>query len=294
MVVGAALLFATGGAAIKGITLSGWQVASFRSLIAAVALTVLLPRARRGLTLRAVPAGCAYAATLVLFVLANKLTTSANAIFLQSTAPAFLLLLAPLLLKERIGRREIVYALFLAAGMFLLFRGEGAGVASAPDERTGNWLGLGSGFTYALTLAGLRHGATREGGSLPVVIAGNLIAFAACAPMAFPVAAWRGADVLLLLYLGVCQIGLAYVLLTRGMRRVPAFESATLLLAEPVMNPVVTWLTIGESVNGWVFAGGGVILVSTLAKTLLDRPKKKAAAPTPVPSGRGDTGAHSG
>jgi drug/metabolite transporter (DMT)-like permease len=222
--------------------------------------------------LRVIPAGCAYAATLVLFVLANKLTTSVNAIFLQSTAPAFLLFLAPLMLKERVGGREVVYAAVLLGGMLLLFRGGSAGFATAPDEAAGNWLALASGLTYAVTLIALRRGASRGSGAMPVVAAGNFIAFLACAPMAFPAGQWRVMDAALLLYLGTCQIGLAYFLLTRGMRHVPAFESATLLLVEPVMNPVVTWFSLGERPSGWALAGGAVILAATLGKTWLDRP----------------------
>ncbi|NWF84604.1 MAG: DMT family transporter [Bryobacteraceae bacterium] len=272
MVVAAALLFSTGGAAIKSLTLTGWQTASLRSLVAGLVLFAVLPEARKGLSPGVVPAGCAYAATLVLFVLANKLTTSANAIFLQSTAPAFMLFLAPVILKERIGRREIIYSITLLAGMLLLFRGESSPAATAPDEVSGNWLALGSGFTYAITLIALRRGASRTGTAISVVAAGNLIAFAACAPMAFPIVRWQASDVWLILFLGLCQIGLAYGLLTRGMRRVPAFESATLLLAEPVMNPVVTWWALGERPSLWALGGGAVILVSTIVKTWLDRP----------------------
>lgn len=272
MVVAAALLFSTGGAAIKSLTLTGWQTASLRSLVAGLVLFAVLPEARKGLSPGVVPAGCAYAATLVLFVLANKLTTSANAIFLQSTAPAFMLFLAPVILKERIGRREIIYSITLLAGMLLLFRGESSPAATAPDEASGNWLALGSGFTYAITLIALRRGASRTGTAISVVAAGNLIAFVACAPMAFPIVRWQASDVWLILFLGLCQIGLAYGLLTRGMRRVPAFESATLLLAEPVMNPVVTWWALGERPSLWALGGGAVILVSTIVKTWLDRP----------------------
>ncbi|HET7603618.1 MAG TPA: EamA family transporter, partial [Gemmatimonadales bacterium] len=98
----AAALFSTGGAAIKAASLTGYQVASFRSGIAALTLFLLLPQARRGYTWRSMAVGVTYAATLLLFVLANKLTTSANTIYLQSTAPLYILLLAPLLLKEPI------------------------------------------------------------------------------------------------------------------------------------------------------------------------------------------------
>ena len=95
----AALLFSTGGAAIKASTLSGWQVASFRSGVAAVTLLLLVPATRRGWGWRPALVGVAYAATLILFVTANKLTTSANTIFLQATSPVYLLLLGPLFLQ---------------------------------------------------------------------------------------------------------------------------------------------------------------------------------------------------
>ena len=109
-VFAAALLFSTGGAAIKACSLSSWAVASFRSGIAAVVLWLLLPGARRGWTWRTILIGAVYAATLILFVLANKSTTSANAIFLQSTAPLYLLLLGPLVLREPIRKADLAVA----------------------------------------------------------------------------------------------------------------------------------------------------------------------------------------
>src|SRR5205085_4944172 len=92
-ILGAAALFSTGGAAIKACALTGWQVACFRSGIGALAILAMAPESRRGWTWRTPLVGLAYAATVVLFVVANKLTTSANTIYLQSTAPLYLLLL---------------------------------------------------------------------------------------------------------------------------------------------------------------------------------------------------------
>src|SRR3989442_11806346 len=94
-VIAAALLFSIGGAGIKACALTSWQVAGFRSGIAALVLFLLLPDSRRGWTRRTALVGASYAATMILFVLANKLTTSANTIFLQSTAPLYILLLGP-------------------------------------------------------------------------------------------------------------------------------------------------------------------------------------------------------
>src|SRR3954454_3145644 len=104
---GAALLFSTGGAAIKAAAFTGWHIASFWSGLAAVALWLMTPAARRGWTWAGALVGIAYAGCLTLFVLANRLTTAANTIFLQSTAPLYLLILAPWLLKEPVRRQDL-------------------------------------------------------------------------------------------------------------------------------------------------------------------------------------------
>src|SRR5215471_18971607 len=162
LLVATALLFSTGGAAIKSTTLTSCQVASFRSGLAAAVLLAVLPAARRGWRWWILPTAAAYAATLVAFVLATRLTTAANAIFLQSTAPLYLLLLAPWLLKEPIRRRDVLYLLAVAGGMAVFFVGTEAPLVTAPDPRRGNVIALASGFTYALTLAGFRWLATRK------------------------------------------------------------------------------------------------------------------------------------
>lgn len=274
LLVCAALLFSTGGAAIKATTLTPWQTAGFRSAVAALAMLVLLPESRRGWTWRVVPVGMAYAATLVLFVHSTKLTTAANAIFLQSTAPAWLLLIGPLVLKEPVRRTDLFYSLALAGGMALFFLGADQASRTAPDPATGNLIAATSGLAWALTLTGLRWQATRNraGGSLATVTVGNLIALSVCLPMALPVTNWTVMDGFVISYLGIVQVGLAYVCLTRGMRHVPAFEASTLLLIEPVANPVWAWLLHGERPSALAMFGGAVILASTLLKTRLDRP----------------------
>src|SRR5689334_9802429 len=105
----AAVLFSTGGTAIKAASLTGWQIASFRAGIAAAVLLCAIPEARRNWSLKLLPPAVAYATTLVTFALATRLTTSANAIFLQSTAPLFILLLGPWLLSERVHRSDLLY-----------------------------------------------------------------------------------------------------------------------------------------------------------------------------------------
>jgi drug/metabolite transporter, DME family len=269
MLIGAALLFSTGGAAIKAASLTSWQIAGFRSAVAAAALYLFLREARALGQWRVWAVGVAYASCLVLFVHATKLTTAANAIFLQSSAPAWMLLLGPLLLKEPIRRSYLLYAATLAGGMSLFFAGVQDPQATAPDPVRGNIYGLLSSVAWAFTLAGLRWMSAKAepGAAMATVTAGNLLAFAFCLPSALPVGAVSGVDAALILYLGFVQIGAAYWLLTRGMQSVPAFESSTLLLIEPVSNPIWTWFFHGERTGSWAVLGGVVILTATFAKT---------------------------
>ena len=268
LLLAAAVLFSTGGAAIKATDLGAWQVASFRSGIAAVALFCLVKESRRGWAWRLLPPAIAYAATLVLFVQANKLTTAANAIFLQSSAPLYVLVLAPWLLRERVRRSDLLLPLVVAAGLALFFVGRESPAATAPEPGRGNVLGALSGVTWALTLTGLRwQGRSAGGSAAAVVVAGNVIVCVACLGPALPVEGAGWSDLLVLLYLGVFQIGLAYVFVTRAMGHVPAFEAATLLLLEPVLNPIWAWLVHGERVSALALTGGAVILTATLLNT---------------------------
>jgi drug/metabolite transporter (DMT)-like permease len=271
-VLAAALLFSTGGAAIKACSLTSWQVAGSRSAIAFLAVLAILPRSRTRWTRATLAVGFAYAATMVLFVVANKLTTAANTIFLQYTSPLYLVLAGPLLLDEPVRPRDLAYLGVLGAGLALFFVDTPGGSHSAPQPALGNALALLSGAFWAATALGLRWMARPGGGSAPVetaVASGNLIAFVACMPALLPLRA-STADVVIVLYLGIFQIAAAYYFLTRGLRAVPVLEASLLLLLEPVLNPVWAWLLHGERPGPWSLAGGAAILVATAVKSWND------------------------
>ena len=276
LVLSAALLFSTGGAAIKATSLTGWQVACFRSGVAAAVLLLCMPAWRRAWSLRTLAVGVAYATTMVLFVLANKLTTAANTIFLQYTAPIYLLLLAPWLLRESVRRADLLLVGALGVGMALFFVGTDPPHLTAPDPVRGNWLAALTGLSWALTLLGLRWLGRAETAADPhaagaSVIVGNLLACAVCLPLALPVLGSGPLDWVTVSYLGAFQIGLAYVCLTRGVGRLRALETSLLLLLEPVLNAVWAWLLHGEAPGAGSLAGCGVILLATLALTLRGR-----------------------
>jgi len=270
-VLGAAALFSSGGALIKAVHLAGWQVACFRSMVAALTLFVLLREVRRRPNLKVLGVGLAYAATLILFVLSNKLTTSASAIYLQSTAPLYVLLLSPWLLHEKIRGRDVTFMVVLAAGLGLFFVGFDPVSATAPNPKLGNILSTASGLTWALTVMGLRAlGKGGEAWGPAAAFWGNVFAALLCLPLALPVPQTRPTDWGLVAVLGVFQIGVAYLLLIRGLVRVRAFEASLLLLLEPVLNPIWAWLVHGERPGVWSIAGAAVILVATVVKSWVD------------------------
>jgi len=271
LVLAAAVLFSSGGAAIKATSLTAWQVASFRSAIAAVAILCMLRGARRLPDRATWLVGAVYAATMVLFVVANKLTTAANAIYLQGTAPLYILLVAPLVLREPVRRADLLFMGALALGLGAFFMGQEVATGTAPNPALGNLAALASGLTWAGTVMGLRWLGRRSDdprATQPSLVAGNLIAAGAALPLALPVTTFSTADLAILLFLGVFQIGLAYVCLSSGISGVPALEASLLLLLEPVLNPVWAWLVHGEMPTGWALLGGAIIMAATTVRTV--------------------------
>jgi drug/metabolite transporter (DMT)-like permease len=272
----AAILFSTGGAAVKAADFTGWQITCLRSGIAAVAIWLMTREARGAWTGRHLVVGVAYAATLTLFVLANRLTTAANAIYLQSTAPLYLAILAPLLLREPTRRQDLAFMAAVGLGLGLFFLGVDRPVESAPDPVPGNLLAAASGLTWALTVCGLRWmgaGGTARGSAVTAVVAGNVIASVGALPFALPLGSHGLSDWALVGYLGVFQIALAYVLVTRALATIAALEASLILLIEPVLNPVWAWIFHGERPNVWALVGGGVILGATTVRSVLDPPR---------------------
>ncbi|WP_437745070.1 DMT family transporter [Sorangium sp. So ce1504] len=262
MILAAAVLWSTGGAAIKLISLDGWQVASARAFIAALALGLAMPSARRLPSWRTLGVAAIYAAVMVLFVQATKLTTAANAIFLQSTSPVYVLLLSPWLLGERPSRGERVAAPIFILGLALFFLDQ-----LSAGQLLGNALALLSGLAFALCIMRFR---AAPDDNPAVLVWGNVLAWLGALPMALGGAARPGlVDLGLLVFLGAVQIGVATALFSRGMRHTPAVEASLLVLLEPVLNPVWALLLVGERPGIWSTVGGAVLLGATAWRVLM-------------------------
>jgi len=268
-VAGAAVLWSTGGLFIKLAPMPALAVACGRSLIAGLFYLALLRpnlRAARWTT------AAAYAACIITFVSATKLTTAANAIFLQYTGPAYVLVLSPFLLDEPFRPIDGACVVLSLAGMSLFFVGQ-----IETGQVLGNLLAIASGVFFALAIVMLRREAkSGSGDALPSTTLGNLIAAAVTLPWALKAApemlSLKGGGVLL--YLGIVQLGLAYFLFVRGVRRVPAAEASLISMLEPVLNPVWVLIGFGERPGPWAIAGGAIVIAAVVIRTLVPQPQR--------------------
>jgi drug/metabolite transporter (DMT)-like permease len=279
-VLAAALLWSTGSLFIKSTRLNAFELSFGRSLFAAV--TVALLTRREGFRLNAVTlvASFLYAALLLLFVVANKLTTAANAIFLQYTAPVYVLLLEPWMFKERFRRTDIFVVAACVAGMSLFFVGQ-----LRPQDVAGNLTALASGLCFALFMLLLRHSHAGRVNRASSVIYGNILLSVLTAALLLSGAvespvllagALTQKDVLITVYLGVVQIGLAYTFFTLGIARgVRSLDAGIVGYIEPMLNPIWVFLFLGERPSKWAVTGGSIIIAAVLAHTLALARRKK-------------------
>lgn len=284
----AGILFSLGGALIKVCTFPSLERAGLRSLVAAVTLFALLPEARRLPNRRILALLVPYFGATCLFVAANTLTTAANAIFLQSTAPFWVALLAPLWLGERPRRRDLAVLACIAIGMALFFAADTQASATATDPRLGDAIALVSGLAYGTLLLGFRWLSRHEpGASCAVVAWGN-----ACnVPLTLALSpvvgqSWTTGDAASwasIAVLGTLQVGLAYALLVRAMPHVPAVTASLILMIEPALNPLLAFLVHGEVPNALATAGGALILGAVVAGSLRS-PRRAARVEPPQPA----------
>ncbi|MBK8101512.1 MAG: DMT family transporter [Planctomycetes bacterium] len=267
-------LFATGGALIKLCGFPSLERAGVRAIFAALTLFVLLPPARRWPSRRILPLMLPYFGATVLFVVANTLTTAANAIFLQATAPLWVSLGGLVLLRERPSRIDLLVLVCIAFGMTLFFLAPAEASATAPDPRLGDWLAIGSGVSFGLLLIGFRWlGRQGQDEQCAAVAWGNLLT----APLALSLAPLLGQELIVgtaqdwtvIAVMGVFQVGLAYSLLVRAMPHVPAVQASLLLMIEPALNPVIAFGVHGERPHVLAIAGGVVIIAAVVLGSVL-------------------------
>jgi len=277
LVLLAVALWSTGGLFIKLTTVDAFTVNAGRSLFAAI--TVAIFTFRKGLKpdLFTLLTSLLYAGTLSCFVYANKNTTAANAIFLQYTAPIYILVFSPFILKEKFRVSDLITVAVCLAGMSLFFLEEqNASNALAPNVFLGNIAALASGVFFGLYFILLRHPRSLAKNPAISVFYGNLIIVVLMLPLLINnPPQFTPIDFGAIAYLGIFQIGIAYILFTDGIANgVRSLDASIIGFVEPLLNPVWVFIFIGEKPAAWAIVGGVIILTAVIFHTLKENRSK--------------------
>lgn len=265
----AAVLWSTGGVMIKTLSWDPIAILAGRSLFSSALLLIYLRRIPTHWTRWKVLAAVAHILTAFLFISSTKLTTATNAIFLQYTAPIYIVLLGYWLLREKPSRVDWISMLVIFSGMLLFF-----GDQLSLEGLHGNILAALSGLTMAIMTVALR--AQKDGNPAESIFMAQLFA----AIFGFPLVlkeSWTVVNWLIILYLGIFQIGLAFVFFTRAIKHVPAIEATLVSTLEPVLNPLWVFLFIGERPGRFALIGG-LIVLGGVAMNAISSARSAAAA----------------
>ena len=248
----AAILWSTSGLFVKILDWQPISILAGRSLFASIVFLVYLRRLPTRFNRWQLLAAGMFILTQFLFVTSTKMTTAANAIFLQYTAPIYVVLLAFWLLREKPARTDWISMLIIFIGLTLFFADK-----LSTDGFYGNLLAILSGVTSAVMMVAFR--AQKNGNPAE----SNLIAFLLTATLGFPFVlkeTWTITNWSILAFLGVFQIGLAFIFFTQGIKHIPALEANLIGTLEPVLNPIWVFLFFGESMGAFALIGGLVVL----------------------------------
>ncbi len=255
-----AVLWSLGGLLIKMIDWNPAAIAGARSIFAAALMLLYYRRLDFTWSFPQIGGAVAYAATVLLFVTATKMTTAANAIILQYTAPVFTAILGAVFLKEKTSRADWLTIVLVFCGMGLFFLDK-----LSVGNMVGNALGILSGLTFSIMLIFLRH--QKEADPFQSLILGNLLTALICLP--FIVGSTPGlTNWGVVLALGVFQLGVSYILYAEAVKHVRALDAILVPIIEPILNPVWVLVFLGEVPGHWALLGGIVVLGSVIGRYL--------------------------
>lgn len=260
--IAASVLWSTGGILIKLVDWHPVAISGSRSLIAGLLILAFLRKPRLKFSWPLVLGALTYASTVILFVIANKLTTAANTILLQYTAPIWVALMSGWLLKERIRWYDWASIAVTLMGMTLFFR---EGIAGG--NFLGNVVAVFSGVGLAGVVVFLRL--QKDGDPVETVLLGNFITFFVALPFILTSGVPSTRSLLGIVLLGIFQLGCAYLLYALAIKHITAIEAILIPVIEPLLNPVWVFLFIGETPGTWTLIGGAVVIASVTGRALI-------------------------
>ena len=267
LLITAALMWSLGGIFIKLVDLNPLGIAGIRSLGAAVVLLIYIKKPRLYWNRYFFTGVLAYTAMVVLYVLSIRLTTAANAIFLEFTAPIYVVAFSYFLLNEKIDRFDILTMVIIFLGMGLFFM----------DELTfygfwGNIMALVAGVCLALVTVLIRK---EKESAFEIVFYGNVLTAIICFTFIIEgLSKSTQLDWLIIFGLGIFQLGIPYILYTTALKYVSALDAILVGMLEPILNPIWVYIFIGEAMGEWAFIGGALVIIGTLGRVIIKQKLK--------------------
>ena len=258
----AAVLWSSGGLFIKLISLNAMQLSFFRAGIAALTFALIFRKRILIINKFTFINSVFYSLVLISFVVATKTTTAANAIFLQATAPIYVLIFEPLINKTKYEKSNIITVAVCFVGMLFFFIGE-----LEPGHLEGNLVALFSGIMFASFFLGMKKNDIKHQQSS--IFFENVLVTIISMPFILSLDTISLDDFWMLGYLGVFQIAIAYAFFASGLKRVFAVEASIISMIEPVLNPVWVFFGYDEVPSFWAIIGGIIIISAILVKTLV-------------------------
>jgi len=260
-----AFLWSIAGLFIKVIDWNPIAIAGMRSLIASIVILIYLKRPVIHLSFPQIAAAVANAATMLLFVSANKTTTAANAIILQYIAPVSTAFIGAFLLKERTRIEHFAAIPVVAAGMIVMFFDELGG-----GRFFGNVLAVMSAITFGFYFVFMRM--QKDGSPLESILLSHWLTAGLCVIISLflPVPHVTAKSLVAIGVLGIVQIGLSSILFSYAIKRISAVSAILIAVIEPVFNPVWVFFAIGEAPGAKALAGGGIIVLAVTIASIIN------------------------
>jgi drug/metabolite transporter (DMT)-like permease len=249
-----AVLWSLAGVFIKSLDLEPLTIVFYRSLFATLFFLFFVRKTGWAVGVPLGVSTVSYTAAVSIFVLANKLTTAANAIVLQYTAPIFVFIFSRVWLREPVAGRDAVTLAMGMAGIGTIFAGS-AGQPDAPGVMAATF----SGFLFSVYMLNLRFVQGTDPGNL--TFANNLICALALLPLVRSQLEVSSGELLALAIMGVVQLGLPYFFFSKGVEKISLQEASLIALIEPVLNPLWVGMVVGELPSLSTFVGGGMIVL---------------------------------
>ena len=262
LLVLAGALWSLGGLLIKSIEWPGIAISGLRGGIAAIVIYIFNRNNKFTFSKSKIIAACCYALVVTLFVMANKLTTAGNAILLQYTAPVYVALFGYMFLGEKSTIVDWVTIVILLFGLALFFIDD-----LTLDGFTGNIFAILSGMSFAALTLLLRK--QKDDSPSDSVLLGNILTLIIGLPVIATSITFEVKPIVLILILGVFQLGIPYIFYTTAIKHVTALDAIIFPIIEPILNPILVFFIIGETLGPWAFLGGALVLGGVIVRGIL-------------------------